>query len=127
MNTTEKELIVSDMLKEVGVDPSLKGYRYLLDAILIAFEGPKKLHAITKDLYPTIAERNETKASRVERCIRHSIEKCFNETDPDMRAKYLGNCTSLHSGKVTNSTFIALMVEALNTKIKGGAQNDSEA
>lgn len=128
MNPVKKEIIVSAMLKEIGVDPSLRGYKYIREAILIVHEDHKKLHAITRELYPAIAEHNDTEASRVERCIRHSVEKCFNETDPEVRVKYFGNCVSMMTGKVTNSTFIAVMVEALDTKIKeGGLLNGSEA
>ena len=126
MNAIEKEIALSDILKEIGVDPSLKGYSYIKEAILTAHCTPDIMKAITKELHPTIAEKFNTTPSRVERCIRHAIEKCFNDTSPEARAKYFGNCISATTGKVTSSTFIAVLVEAFNNEVKrGGIRNGS--
>lgn len=126
MNITEKELILSDILKEIGVDPSLNGHKYIKEAILIAHCTPDSMKAITKQLNPAIAKKFNTTPSRVERCIRHAVEKCFSCTSPEARAKYFGNCISATTGKVTSSTFIAVLVEAFNNEVKrGGIRNGS--
>lgn len=128
MNATEKELILSDILKEIGLNPSLRGYIYIKEAILTLHENPKMMESITKELYPAIADKHDTEWRRVERCIRHAIEKCFVETAPEARTKYFGNCVNAHTGRVTSSTFIAVMLEAFNNEVKrGGMKNGSEA
>lgn len=128
MNTIEKEIILSDIMKEIGLNPSLRGYSYIKEAVLTLHENPKMREAITKQLYPAIAEKHDTKWHRVERCIRHAIEKCFVETVPETRTKYFGNCVSASTGKVTNSTFIAVILEVFNNEVKrGGMKNGSEA
>lgn len=54
------EEIVSKLLREIGVAPSLKGYDYLRIAIILTMENKEQyLHNVTKALYPDIAKRNE--------------------------------------------------------------------
>lgn len=128
MNAIEKEITLSGILKEVGVNPSLRGYNYIKEAVLIIHHRPEVMGAITKELYPTIAERFNATPSRVERCIRHAIEKCFLETASESRVKYFGNCVNVATRKVTCSTFIAVLVEAFNNEVKKGeGQYDSKA
>ena len=48
---------VTDMLHEIGIPAHIKGYHYLRDAIMMAVEDMDVLNAITKILYPTVAEK----------------------------------------------------------------------
>ena len=43
---------------------------------------PEYINAVTKRLYPEIAKRNGTTASRVERAIRHAIEVAWDRGAP---------------------------------------------
>ena len=65
------ETRVTDMIHEIGIPAHIKGYHYLRDAIIMAVEDMDVLNAITKILYPTVAKKHQTTASRVERAIRH--------------------------------------------------------
>ena len=62
----------------------------------MAIENPEIINSITKQLYPSIAERFETSASKVERAIRHAIEVAWN------RGK-IENINSIFGLKVYNS------------------------
>ena len=42
---------------------------------------PEYINAVTKRLYPEIAKKNATTASRVERAIRHAIEVAWDRGD----------------------------------------------
>lgn len=68
------ETLVTAIIHEIGVPAHIKGYQYLREAILIAVEDMDVINAVTKVLYPEVAKRFGTTASRVERAIRHAIE-----------------------------------------------------
>ena len=72
------ELTVTEILHQVGVPAHIKGYQFLRDAILLAVSDHDYINAVTKRLYPEIAKRNATTASRVERAIRHAIEVAWD-------------------------------------------------
>ena len=77
------ELTVTEILHQVGVPAHIKGYQFLRDAILLAVSDHDYINAVTKRLYPEIAKRNATTASRVERAIRHAIEVAWDRGDVD--------------------------------------------
>ena len=70
------ELTVTEILHQVGVPAHIKGYQFLRDAILLAVSDHDYINAVTKRLYPEIAKRNATTASRVERAIRQRQLEC---------------------------------------------------
>lgn len=71
----ELEQHISEKLIEMGILPHLKGYRFLIQAILICYEDLEILGMVTKKLYPTIADNFGTTPTSVERTIRHAIGK----------------------------------------------------
>ncbi len=72
------ENTVTSIIHEVGVPAHIKGYQYLREAILIAVADMEVINAVTKVLYPEVAKRFNTTASRVERAIRHAIEVAWD-------------------------------------------------
>lgn len=101
---------ILDVLMELGVNPSIKGFDYLMTGITLAYEKPEVFSRMTKDFYPSIAQKHDTTSSRVERAIRHAVETAFNNMPCSVQVKYFGNCVSSVSGKLTNSNFIAALV-----------------
>ena len=49
------EIIVTNMIHEIGVPAHIKGYQYLRDSIIMAVYDMDILNSITKQLYPAIA------------------------------------------------------------------------
>ena len=109
---------VTDMIHEVGVPAHIKGYQYLRDAIMMVIQDSEMLNSITKILYPTIAKRNQTTPSRVERAIRHAIEVAWDRGDIDTLNSYFGYTIQNNRGKPTNSEFIAMIADNLRLKYK---------
>ena len=109
---------VTDMIHEVGVPAHIKGYQYLRDAILMVIREPEMLNSITKILYPTIAKRNQTTPSRVERAIRHAIEVAWSRGKMDTIDELFGYTVSTGKGKPTNSEFIAMISDKLRLRLK---------
>ena len=68
------ETEITNIIHEIGVPAHIKGYMYLREAITMVVNDMELLSAVTKELYPSIAKKYNTTASRVERAIRHAIE-----------------------------------------------------
>ena len=81
---------------------------------------PEYINAVTKRLYPEIAKKNGTTASRVERAIRHAIEVAWDRGDLETLQKYFGYTVSVSKGKPTNSEFIAMIADRLTLEQKNG-------
>ncbi len=104
---------VTDMIHEIGVPAHIKGYQYLREAIMMSVEEPDMLGSITKVLYPTIARKNQTTSSRVERAIRHAIEVAWNRGRMETLDAMFGYTINTGKGKPTNSEFIALIADKI--------------
>ena len=104
---------VTAIIHEVGVPAHIKGYQYLREAIIIAVNDMDVINAVTKVLYPEVAKRFGTTASRVERAIRHAIEVAWDRGDLETLQKYFGYTVSNAKGKPTNSEFIAMIADRL--------------
>lgn len=109
---------VTAIIHEVGVPAHIKGYQYLREAILIAVQDMDVINAVTKVLYPEVAKRFGTTASRVERAIRHAIEVAWDRGDLETLQKYFGYTVSNTKGKPTNSEFIAMIADRLCLDMK---------
>lgn len=101
------ELTVTEILHQVGVPAHIKGYQFLRDAILLAVSDHDYINAVTKRLYPEIAKRNATTASRVERAIRHAIEVAWDRGDVDTLNSYFGYTIHNLRGKPTKRLVLA--------------------
>ncbi len=112
------ESTVTAIIHEIGVPAHIKGYQYLREAIMITVEDMDVINAVTKVLYPEVAKRFGTTASRVERAIRHAIEVAWDRGDLETLQKYFGYTVSNAKGKPTNSEFIAMIADRLQLQRK---------
>lgn len=115
---TSVQWMISDTLLDVGINPGLLGWDYLKVGVEMVYNDREYLRNMTGKLYPDIAKEVGSTTSRVERAIRHAIESAFNNMAEDTRKKYFGNVVSMNSGKVTNTTFIAVIVERIQNNIQ---------
>ena len=76
------------------------------------------LGAVTKILYPRIAEKYSTTPSRVERAIRHAIEVAWSRGNLDMINRLFGYTIKLEKGKPTNSEFMAMVADKLRLEMR---------
>ncbi len=112
---------ITGIIHEIGVPAHIKGYQYLRDAIGLAVEDMEVINAVTKVLYPTVAKKFGTTASRVERAIRHAIEVAWDRGDLETLQKYFGYTVSNAKGKPTNSEFIAMIADRISLERAGKA------
>jgi len=112
------EIRIMDILKKVGMPPSLIGHNYAVQAVKFAIADPSYLRDITKRLYPDIAVMYGTTPSRVERAIRHAIEVVFDRGDMDYIVSVFGNTMATAKGKLTNSEFVAAVTNEVVNAMK---------
>lgn len=110
---------VTAIIHEIGVPAHIKGYQYLREAITLTVRDMEVINAVTKVLYPAVAKRFNTTASRVERAIRHAIEVAWDRGDLETLQKYFGYTVSNAKGKPTNSEFIAMIADRLQLQRRG--------
>lgn len=114
----DAELMVTEIIHQIGVPAHIKGYHYLRDAILLSIKDSEMINSVTKLLYPTVAKMNNTTSSRVERAIRHAIEVAWDRGDVDVLNSYFGYTIHNSRGKPTNSEFIAMIADKLRLRFK---------
>lgn len=112
------DVAVTNIIHEMGVPAHIKGYHYLRDAILMVIDEIGLLGAVTKELYPMIAQKYNTTPSRVERAIRHAIELAWDRGNVEMMNKFFSYTINLERGKPTNSEFIAMIADKLRLEAK---------
>jgi two-component system response regulator (stage 0 sporulation protein A) len=109
---------ITSIIHEIGVPAHIKGYQYLREAITIVYNNIEILGAITKTLYPAIAEKYKTTPSRVERAIRHAIEVAWTRGNIDSISYIFGYTINISKAKPTNSEFIAMVADKLRIEHK---------
>ena len=104
---------ISRILHELGMPSHIKGYQYIRTAITMVYDNPEIVGAITKELYPELADKFDTTVSRVERAIRHAIEVSWNRGDWDLMDDIFGHSVDVDKAKPTNSEFIVTLADKL--------------
>ena len=107
------QISITNVLHELGVPSHIKGYQYIREGISIIYDKPAVIGGITKELYPTIADKFGTTTSRVERAIRHAIEVSWNRGDWDLMEEIFGHSVDIDKAKPTNSEFIVTIADKL--------------
>lgn len=111
------EVIVTDIIHQIGVPAHIKGYHYLRYAIIQSIQDDEMINSVTKLLYPTVAKKFKTTSSRVERAIRHAIEVAWDRGDVDTLDSFFGYTIHTGRGKPTNSEFIAMISDRLKIQL----------
>lgn len=112
------EILVTEVIHQIGVPAHIKGYHYLREAIILSIQDNEMINSVTKVLYPTVAKKFKTTSSRVERAIRHGIEVAWDRGDVDVLNSFFGYTVHTGRGKPTNSEFIAMIADRLRLQMK---------
>lgn len=107
------EIVVTDIIHQLGVPAHIKGYHYLRDAIIEAVKDKEMIESVTKLLYPSVAKKFNTTSSRVERAIRHAIEIAWDRGNVQVINSFFGYTINNEKGKPTNSEFIAMISDKI--------------
>ena len=90
-------------LLDLGHDDFNRGTAYLREAVKIYEPGMM----LTKELYPAIAKAHKSTGARVERSIRHSIEKAWSRGCPEVRLRFFGYSYSPEMGRPQVGEYVA--------------------
>lgn len=104
---------ITNIFITVGIPAHIKGYQFLREAIKMAIDSPEIINSITKKLYPSIASKFDTSASKVERAIRHAIEVAWNRGKIENINSLFGIRVYGNNEKPTNGEFIALVADKM--------------
>lgn len=115
-STVEEQ--TKSILLAIGIPANIKGYPYLCEAVNLAAENRDIVNKITKELYPEIAKRFSTSASKVERAIRHAIDVAWNRGKIKNMNDIFGIEIYSPNEKPTNGEFVALMADRLSSTQK---------
>lgn len=105
------EYAVTDIIHQVGIPANLNGYNYLRTAIILAVNNSDILNSMSKQLYPTVAEKCSSTPIRVERSIRHAIEVAWSRGDLQTIRSIFGSTVKSSTGKPTNAEFVSLIAD----------------
>ena len=104
---------ITNLFLTLGIPANIKGYQYLREAVRMVVDDPDVINRITKELYPGIARKYSTSASKVERAIRHAIEVAWNRGRVDAINTSFGCHVFSRDDKPTNGEFIALIADKM--------------
>lgn len=113
---------IESILLDIGVNPALSGFYYILHAVNYFFEHDVSFidANIMSDVYPYVVSKfKNTSVSRVEKCIRHAVESLYNNGSDTLK-----NVVGINSGKVTSSSFIAYVLLLSTHKMEENNEHD---
>lgn len=111
------QISITKMLHELGMPSHIKGYQYIREGVCMIYDNPGMIGGITKELYPSLADKFDTTVSRVERAIRHAIEVSWNRGNWDYMEELFGHSVDIDKAKPTNSEFIVTVADKLRLEV----------
>lgn len=102
------------ILHELGIPSHIKGYQYMKEGIEMIYHTPSMMDKITKSLYPELAKKFHSTATRVERDIRHAIELGWTRANWDYMEELFGYSIDSDKAKPTNREFLTTIVDRIN-------------
>ncbi|MDD4797352.1 MAG: sporulation initiation factor Spo0A C-terminal domain-containing protein, partial [Eubacteriales bacterium] len=107
------EARAAQALHEMAVPPHIKGYRYLLSAIVMVLNAGGVVRDMTGIIYPAIAEKYAATPARVERMMRHAVECAWNRSSARRIEQVFGYTVDMEKSKPSNSEFIAMLADRI--------------
>ena len=115
-NYLDKRLM--DIFLFIGISANLQGYRYLRDAVKLVVVKNDYIGYMTKLVYPLVAHRNGTTASKVERAMRHALDLSFIKKKIMYLNDIFGMQIISQGERPTNSEFIAMLANILSLETR---------
>ena len=116
VNSNKIESRISTLLHDLGIPSHVKGYEYIRESVMYLY-GDQGM-VITKEIYPRIASKYQTTATRVERAIRHAIEISWSRGDIKLMESLFGNSIDFDRSRPTNAEFITTIADRFRLDAK---------
>jgi len=108
----QAEKYISKMLLYIGFQPNLRGYRYLIESVLLIVENPELAYNFNQKLYLIIAGMHNVMPLSVERSIRHAIDLAYDRNYQNFK-EFFGYSIP----KPTNTEFITFCSEKVRIEL----------
>ncbi len=105
--------VISNLCTSVGIPANILGYKYIREGIRLTLLDSSYANNVTKELYPSIAKKFNTSASKVERAIRHALEIAVASGKLENLNTLLNSNSYVKGEKMTSSQFIATVTDRL--------------
>lgn len=114
MNTKDKiNFLAMDFLHRFCIDVSSIGYEYLKKAIEYCCNDEDLINNITTKLYPVVGKDFGITNLNVERTIRNTLDKAFEEGGMLEINEFFNDIVYKNEGKFSNAEFIAIIVKLI--------------
>lgn len=110
---------IKSLLREMGLSSGIFGYDYLTEAVYMGTVNSSGVKLeITKDIYPSIANKHKTTAKAVERAMRSAIEKSWLLGNVTLINEIFGYSIDSEKSRPSNNSYIASLAEKVKTDLK---------
>ncbi len=114
----ERMLLAEGYAQRLGIDRSLKGWRYLTEGAAALCCAPQLGGSMKTRLYPYLAQKLSATPSAVEKAIRTAIESTWLKGSLEEIQTLFGLTVDPEKGKPTNSECLTLLAEHMRRDMK---------
>ena len=102
---------IGELLEQLGLDRKEKGFERLSYAIAVTAKEFERAGSVTKLLYPDLAKHFQTTPEKIERSLRHLIEKSWEKGEKTRFEELFGYHRDNSEIRPTNSEYIAILAD----------------
>ena len=100
---------IGELLEQLGLARKEKGFERLSYAIAVTAKEFERAGSVTKLLYPDLAKHFQTTPEKIERSLRHLIEKSWEKGEKTRFEELFGYHRDNSEIRPTNSEYIAIL------------------
>lgn len=115
---------IGELLEQLGLARKEKGFERLSYAIAVTAKEFERAGSVTKLLYPDLAKHFQTTPEKIERSLRHLIEKSWEKGEKTRFEKLFGYHRDNSEIRPTNSEYIAILADWIRS---GSYENGLES
>ena len=115
---------IGELLEQLGLARKEKGFESLSYAIAVTAQEFERAGSVTKLLYPDLAKHFQTTPEKIERSLRHLIEKSWEKGEKTRFEELFGYHRDNSEIRPTNSEYIAILADWIRS---GSYENGLES
>ena len=115
---------IGELLEQLGLARKEKGFERLSYAIAVTAKEFERAGNVTKLLYPDLAKHFQTTPEKIERSLRHLIEKSWEKGEKTRFEELFGYHRDNSEIRPTNSEYIAILADWIRS---GSYENGLES
>lgn len=115
---------IGELLEQLGLARKEKGFERLSYAIAVTAQEFERAGSVTKLLYPDLAKHFQTTPEKIERSLRHLIEKSWEKGEKTRFEELFGYHRDNSEIRPTNSEYIAILADWIQS---GSYENGLES